>query len=396
MPFIGSITASPGGNLTLNLLNDYSRITRLQREESTGDRPSNPRWQQTANGIWTPANTTNTTTVTGTDGGGAHGASPVQPTVTQPPAPEMCCICMGEAATFTLEPCNHSSFCGTCAALLFAGAVSASPQCPLCREVITGYAETPVAPTAQPPTVPAETVEENLAPDVLNILRRSRTSATETGLGRIGQLLRQLQELRDSQASMFSDFAWARHEDDEPYILPDTGARDGLCGDQWAIHAGAWAAKHGHKWTCSKLAARRAVSGVGQGVQHVEDKFSVPIGLEDKKGKHHLGDFKAAVIRNSNLPALLGIDSLSKQNAVIRCRTGEIWFMDSAGCDIKPKGNHVHLQMVKSKSGSGHWFLPVGRFNEVMTRLGQASTDGHLATASTTPASGQPSCSSAE
>ena len=138
---------------------------------------------------------------------------------------------MGEVATFTLEPCNRSSFCGTCVALLFAGAVSASPQCPLCREIITGYAETPVAPTTRPPDVPATTVEENLAPDVLNILRRRRTSATETGLGRIGQLLRQLQELRDSQVNMFSDFAWARHEDDEPYILPDTGARDGLCGD---------------------------------------------------------------------------------------------------------------------------------------------------------------------
>ena len=154
---------------------------------------------------------------------------------------------------------------------------------------------------------------------------------------------------------MFSDFAWARHEDDEPYILPDTGARDGLCGGQWAIHVGAWAAKHGHKWTCSRLAARRAASGVGQGVQHVEDKITVPIGLEDKNGKHHLGDFKPAVVRNSPLPELLGMGSLSKHNAVIRCRTGEIGFMDSVGCDVKPKGNHVHLQMVKSKSGSGHW-----------------------------------------
>ena len=88
------------------------------------------------------------------------------------------------------------------------------------------------------------------------------------------------------------------------------------------------------------------------------------------------------------------MNSLAEHNAVIRCRTGEIWFMDKEGCDIKPKGNHVHLQMVKAKSG--HCYLPVGRFNDVTSKFGAATTNGHLATVSDTPACSKPSSSSAE
>ena len=63
--------------------------------------------------------------------------------------------------------------------------------------------------------------------------------------------------------------------------------------------------------------------------------------------------------------------------------------MDRKGCDIKPKGNHVHLQMVKHRSG--HWYIPMGRFNDVMTKIGEVSTSGHLATASDKSVGGNPS-----
>ena len=79
----------------------------------------------------------------------------------------------------------------------------------------------------------------------------------------------------------------------------------------------------------------------------------MPIGLEDTKGDKHLAAYRAAVVRQSDLPALLGIESLAKMNAVIRCNTGELWFMDSAGCDIVPKGNHVHCQTKKASVATG-------------------------------------------
>ena len=132
------------------------------------------------------------------------------------------------------------------------------------------------------------------------------------------------------------------------------------------------------------------MSGVGAGSQYVDEKVSIPIGLQDAAGKKHLSTYKAAMVRNSNLPALLGIDSLERLNAVISCRTGEMWFMDDAGCNIKPKGDCVHLQMKKSRTG--HWYLPVGRFGEAMTKLGA----GHMAATSSTPASAKQPSSAAE
>ena len=76
------------------------------------------------------------------------------------------------------------------------------------------------------------------------------------------------------------------------------------------------------------------------------------------------------------------MDSLSRQNAVVRCRTGEIYFMDDAGCDITPKGEHVHCQM--KQTGSGHWYLPIGRYSDAMIKLER----GHLIAAGLTPAKG--------
>ena len=283
--------------------------------------------------------------------------------------------------------------------LLTSGAVSDTPQCPICRADITGYheasASTTAVPTATPPNQPsaeiATSVEEAIAPDILSILRSP--ISTGTGMPRTVQLLRQLQAHRSAQHHLFTDLAWERYNvKEEPLLLVDTGAKDGLCGDKWAIHSANWAGARGHKHQTKLLRERRTVCGVGAGAQHADESIRIPIGLEDKKGKHHLADYQAAVIRNSSLPALLGLDSLAEHNAVIQCRTGEIWFTDERGCDIKPRGAHVHMQMVKSRHGN-HWYLPIGRFNETMTQLGETLSSGHLATSSTTPACGKASSS---
>ena len=131
------------------------------------------------------------------------------------------------------------------------------------------------------------------------------------------------------------------------------------------------------------------MSGVGAGIQHADDSITMPIGLEDKNGKRYLSHYKAAVVRDSSLPALLGMDSLTKLNAVTRCRTGEIWFMKDGDCEITPKGDHVHLQM--KKGALRPLVLPVGRFSETMATLGH----NHLV-ASSNPVCSQPSSSSNE
>ena len=169
----------------------------------------------------------------------------------------------------------------------------------------------------------------------------------------------------------YSNYAWRSNEYEEPLLIPDTGAADGLCGDQWAIHAGRWAKTHGHQAIFDKLEKPRTVSSVGVGSQTATDRLTLPISIEDMKGQHHYNKFRAAVVRDSHIPGLMGIRSLEKMNAVIRCRTGEIYFLGDEGCEIKPCENHVHIQM--KRNHIGHWCIPIGRFSDVMKMMGKGS-----------------------
>ena len=81
---------------------------------------------------------------------------------------------------------------------------------------------------------------------------------------------------------------------------------------------------------------------------------------------------------------------MARLNAVIKCNTGEVWFMDDKGVDVKPKGDSAQRKMRRARSG--HWFLPVGRYQETMTNLGY----GHMVVKTDTPAKGNASPSSAE
>ena len=101
--------------------------------------------------------------------------------------------------------------------------------------------------------------------------------------------------------------------------------------EKWVNHIANWAGRRGYKHQTAQLKERRTVCGVGAGAQHADDSTRIPIGLEDKKGKHHLADYKAAVIRNSSLPALLGLDSLSDHNVVIQVELAKSGSLTSEG-----------------------------------------------------------------
>ena len=302
--------------------------------------------------------------------------------------------------------------------LLCSGAVYEGRSfCPLCRAPTTNYTEVQpqsaqpasasplnessggivaardvqAANLATPPDVEMqEAVITTVAPDILTLIRQNG-GASARDQQHTFALLRQLTELRLSpqrqqqqeaqnqqhiwrQHLAQHDYAWEDDPEGEPMLLPDTGAKDGLCGERWAIHAARWAQARGHKAKFFPLPKPRTVHGVGEGAQVSREGIVVPIGMEDTNNTTHLCAYRAVVIRGSDVPALLGIDALRRMDAVIRCRTGEMWFLGEKGCDIQPKGKHVHLQMKKGKSG--HWYLPAGRFSEAMEKMAV----GHLAT----------------
>ena len=60
------------------------------------------------------------------------------------------------------------------------------------------------------------------------------------------------------------------------------------------------------------------------------------------------------------MPGLLGIRSLKKCDALIRCKTGEIWFLGKGGVEVKPSPGSRCFQM--KEAPSGHWMIPISHF----------------------------------
>ena len=106
--------------------------------------------------------------------------------------------------------------------------------------------------------------------------------------------------------------------------MPDTGAHDGLCGDEWARHQATQCLAHGkaiHQYT---LAQARVVAGVGQGTPSTNYGVSLTAGLQDTSGKYHEESFEPPCLKRSGVPGLTGIRSLRRNEALIRCNTREI------------------------------------------------------------------------
>ena len=147
---------------------------------------------------------------------------------------------------------------------------------------------------------------------------------------------------------------------DEVGLMPDTGAHDGLCGDQWARRQAMKCNEYQKKVNQQTLMEPRHVAGVGNGSQQANYEVELSTGMVDTSGVYHEEVFKAPCLENSGVPGLMGIQSLGRNDALIRCSTGEIWFLGPGGAKIEASPGSKHFQMLKAKSG--HWQIPISRF----------------------------------
>ena len=83
-------------------------------------------------------------------------------------------------------------------------------------------------------------------------------------------------------------------------------------------------------------------------------------GTHDVDGNLHRDVYQAPCLNNSNVPGLLGIRALKALDAVIRCSTGEMWFLGSGGMKMELSPGTRHFQM--KQAPGGHWMLPVSQF----------------------------------
>ena len=173
-------------------------------------------------------------------------------------------------------------------------------------------------------------------------------------------------------------------------ILPDTGAHDDLCGEQWARRLAVECKKARRKAIDVPLQEARTVQGVGNGVQRCTHEVQMTMGMRDVDGNHIEGEYRAPCINGSNVPGLMGIKTLKAQDALIRCRTGEMWWLGQGGVDIRVSPGTKHFQM--KESPGGHWLLPVNCFLPPGQFRGPSPAEHHvgMASSSTAPTTSTP------
>ena len=100
------------------------------------------------------------------------------------------------------------------------------------------------------------------------------------------------------------------------------------------------------------------IGGVGTGNQQATHEVSVHIAMP--KGLR--GMFRAPIVPNSDLPALLGLDSLEKHAAVIDIKHSKLILPGPAGYRIVLSPGSVTFDLQKAMSG--HLLLPCTLWQE--------------------------------
>ena len=127
------------------------------------------------------------------------------------------------------------------------------------------------------------------------------------------------------------------------------------------------------------------VAGVGHGSQVAEYDCVLPIVLRKTNGQILPGSFTTPTIPNSDLPGLLGLDSLEKLGAVVDFGNRTVYVPGAEGVALAkgmpPGTDSFDLE----RAPSGHLLLPctffrgrVGEHSETpVSMLSMSSTDNH-------------------
>ena len=135
------------------------------------------------------------------------------------------------------------------------------------------------------------------------------------------------------------------------------------------------AAKHGRKPEQVKRDRPLNVSGVGNGSQQCTHDCKVPVAIKTSRGILS-ATYQAPTVPNSNLPALLGLETCRRQKAIIDTHKAKMYLLGPGDYDLEkllPQGTEcIDLKTAPS----GHFVIPCTRFTE----LDHQDTRGGLTT----------------
>ena len=162
---------------------------------------------------------------------------------------------------------------------------------------------------------------------------------------------------------------WAFHAqvrlkgNDREGLLIDCGAVSNLTGDKWIARASKIASEHGQGTTITDRPAQ-SVEGVGSGSSIIDKQAKVPVCLANGK----VGVFETAVVSNSELPALLGLDGLERNKALIDIQGKRLIYVGKGGYELHLSPGSITMQL--EKVPSGHLLLPATEWNKHKSSAG--------------------------
>jgi hypothetical protein len=146
-------------------------------------------------------------------------------------------------------------------------------------------------------------------------------------------------------------------------MIVDPGSVYNLAGDHWAADVGRDAAKAGRRPKQVKRDRTLRVSGVGEGSQAAQYDIKLPCCFERTDGSYSSGTFDTPCVSNSQLPGLLGLNSLEGNRGLIDFITGKMYFLGPGDYNLDsvlPPGTEC-FQL--RKAPSGHLVLPCNHYD---------------------------------
>jgi hypothetical protein len=145
-----------------------------------------------------------------------------------------------------------------------------------------------------------------------------------------------------------------------------------LVGESWAIEMAKKAMNSGLKPNQVKLDHPLNVAGVGNGTNSAEWEVHLPIAIDSQGEGTRLSEFRAPSVggQGKDLPALLGLKSMSRQGGVLEMTEGReyLTFPGPGGYQVEwsPGTRRYKLE----RATSGHLILPCDSFTKVANNKG--------------------------
>jgi len=153
-----------------------------------------------------------------------------------------------------------------------------------------------------------------------------------------------------------------RLTDGRPAILIDPGSVGNLGGDKWVKSVAKLAIEHGRKPSQATRDRPLSVSGVGQGSQQCTHNCTLPVAFSRLDNSFGRGTFTLPTVPNSELPGLLGLQSMRERRTILDLNTLQMHLLGPGDYELLPHLPPGTESYQCEIAPSGHMVLPCGEY----------------------------------